>query len=305
MNTKELTYLLQNPVELDKKHISALEKLIREFPYFQPARSLFLKCLMDQESFRYNQELKTTAAYTTDRSVLFDFITSDSFKEKTNISQTLQKSKSEINVIDPEEVKTLPRMAMDDAVRMKMKEAEDVLNPALFSARQEESTIKQVELSESIESDNKTLEEELQINKPLDFNKKESHSFAEWLKLTSLKPVDREIKKETEISSTENNKKEDIKSLDQKDKYELIDEFIANNPKIKPASKNTPARNLAKKNLVPTDELMTETLARVYLTQKNYKKAIQAYNILILKNPEKSGFFADQIRAIKKLQENK
>ena len=46
---------------------------------------------------------------------------------------------------------------------------------------------------------------------------------------------------------------------------------------------------------------MTETLARVYLQQKNYKKAIKAYEILILKNPEKSGFFADQIRAIKKL----
>jgi hypothetical protein len=50
---------------------------------------------------------------------------------------------------------------------------------------------------------------------------------------------------------------------------------------------------------------MTETLARVYLAQKKYKKAMQAYKILILKNPEKSSFFADQIRAIKKLQKNK
>ena len=46
---------------------------------------------------------------------------------------------------------------------------------------------------------------------------------------------------------------------------------------------------------------MTETLATVYLQQKNYKKALQAYHILILKYPEKSGFFADQIRAIEKL----
>ena len=46
---------------------------------------------------------------------------------------------------------------------------------------------------------------------------------------------------------------------------------------------------------------MTETLAKVYLQQKNYKKALQAYTILSLKYPEKSGFFADQIRAIKKL----
>jgi hypothetical protein len=49
--------------------------------------------------------------------------------------------------------------------------------------------------------------------------------------------------------------------------------------------------------------LMTETLAKVYLEQKKYKKAIKAYDILILNYPEKSGFFADQIRAIKKLQQ--
>jgi virulence-associated protein VapD len=44
---------------------------------------------------------------------------------------------------------------------------------------------------------------------------------------------------------------------------------------------------------------MTETLARVYLEQKKYQKAIQAYEILILKYPEKSSFFADRISDIR------
>ena len=319
MNTKEFTYLLQHPAQLNKEQASSLEKITRAFPYFQSARSLFLKSLKDQENFRYNQELKTTAAYTTDRSVLFDFITSDLFKENKDTSQNIKiKHKSEIKVVDPEEIKALPKMAMDDAVRMKMKEAEDVLDPSLFSERKENSTLEQIKSSESetsampeenssinSEDKNKTPEEILQIDKPLDFDKKGTHSFAEWLKLTSLNPIDRNKDPETKtpVPKTEENKL--IKLLDQKDKFNLIDEFIASNPKIQPAAKNTPARNLAKKNMVPTDELMTETLARVYLAQKNYKKAIQAYNILILKNPEKSGFFADQIRAIKKLQENK
>jgi hypothetical protein len=47
---------------------------------------------------------------------------------------------------------------------------------------------------------------------------------------------------------------------------------------------------------------MTETLAKVYLDQKKYKNAIQAYKILSLKYPEKSGFFADRIKAVKKIQ---
>jgi hypothetical protein len=48
---------------------------------------------------------------------------------------------------------------------------------------------------------------------------------------------------------------------------------------------------------------MTETLARIYLEQKKYQKAIQAYEILILKYPEKSSFFANQISDIKALQQ--
>jgi hypothetical protein len=86
-------------------------------------------------------------------------------------------------------------------------------------------------------------------------------------------------------------------------KFELIDDFISKSPRI---DTSVPAgnSNFAKERSVPPEALMTETLARVYLEQKNYKKAIQAYKILILKNPEKSGFFADQIRAIKKLQDN-
>jgi len=303
--------LLQHPEELNKGQISVLEKISREFPYFQAVRPLLLKTLKEQGSFTYNQELKTTAAYTTDRTVLFDFITSDVFQEKKEETATVKKNKSDIEVVDHEEVKTVPRMAMDDAIKMDIEEAEDVLDPALFSARKEESLLQQIHITEEEEEQNSkeitsdTKEDELQIDKPLEFNRKETHSFAEWLKLTSVQPIERSEEGQGGKQHTEEQEKKSDSSLKQKEKFDLIDEFIASNPKIQPAAKNSPTRNLAKENQTPADELMTETLARVYLAQKNYKKAIQAYNILILKNPEKSGFFADQIRAIKKLQENK
>ncbi|WP_378178759.1 hypothetical protein [Aquimarina sp. SS2-1] len=319
MNIKELTYLLQNPSLINKEQTENLEKIIQEFPYFQSTRALLLKGLKGQESFRYNQELKTTAAYTTDRGILFDFITSKLFEKNTADSVIEKKNNIDIDVVDAQEVKVLSRISLDDAVDMKMEEAEEVLNPALFSSKEDdisrnisiaETIIKQSEKESSTEENpsNKNAVKESEIYKPFDFDRKEAHSFTEWLKLTSLQPIDQnaEEKKDVLLKNEDNNQQNQVnKTPDQEHKFNLIDEFISNNPKIKPAEKSAPVRNLANENMVAPDELMTETLARVYLAQKKYKKAIQAYKILILKNPEKSGFFADQIRAIKKIQENK
>ena len=61
--------------------------------------------------------------------------------------------------------------------------------------------------------------------------------------------------------------------------------------------------NIAEQRTEEPEHLMTETLARIYVEQKNYERAIQSYTILSLKYPEKSGLFADHIKAIQQLQE--
>ena len=84
-------------------------------------------------------------------------------------------------------------------------------------------------------------------------------------------------------------------------KFDLIDKFIESEPKIEPADE-APEVDIKSSTKLKKDELMTETLAKVYLEQKKYKKAIQAYRILSLKYPEKSSFFANRIKAVKELQ---
>ena len=57
-----------------------------------------------QNSFKYNNELKVTAAYTTDRAILFDFITAPRFntlpktvnQDKTKTVALIEKPVSEI-----------------------------------------------------------------------------------------------------------------------------------------------------------------------------------------------------------------
>ena len=240
MNLELFTNLIDQPEVLKNEQVSELKSIIKEYPFFQSARALHLKGLKDQESFRYNNELKVTAAYTTDRSILFDFITSKTFEKQIDIHQQITEKISQEIVIDSEEIVAI-------------------------------------------------VEEKLEIGKPINFSKSETHSFQEWLQLATKKPIARE--------SQEHVGKEENKEF-------LIDRFIKNNPKITPIEKDEKIEVSIPKN--KSDKfLMTQTLAKVYLEQKKFSKAIKAYEILSLKYPEKSGFFADQIKRIKILQKNK
>ena len=115
------------------------------------------------------------------------------------------------------------------------------------------------------------------INKKVD--KIEKYSFLDWFDV---------------INESESN-------LDYK--IDLIDKFIKNSPKINIKKEYKPDLEIIPESKIK-DDLITETLAKIYIDQKKYNKAIKAYNILSLKYPKKSSFFADQIERIKNLKKN-
>ena len=81
-------------------------------------------------------------------------------------------------------------------------------------------------------------------------------------------------------------------------KAAIIDKFIENNPKISPIKEDVDFIVKEKSNDI--SHLMTETLAQLYVEQKLYTKAIQAYKILQEKHPEKTEEFEEVIEEIKK-----
>ena len=69
----------------------------------------------------------------------------------------------------------------------------------------------------------------------------------------------------------------------------------------KPSTDKIPekAKKVAKKSLEQNAEIVSETLANLLVKQKNYKQAIDMYERLSLIFPEKSSFFAEQIKKLK------
>jgi hypothetical protein len=83
--------------------------------------------------------------------------------------------------------------------------------------------------------------------------------------------------------------------------YEIIERFIQEEPQIKPQSSDKlDNENKAKKSAEDQDELVTETLAAIYIDQMLYHKAIASYKKLMLKFPEKSRYFAAKIEQLQK-----
>jgi tetratricopeptide (TPR) repeat protein len=282
MNVTDYTYLINRPDAINEKQTEALGNLLDEFPYFQSARALRLKGLYNLNSFKYNFALKVTAAHTTDRTVLFDFITSDSFT-------AIQKG-----LYDKKALELLDITVVDSEIIIQEEKLEHKINTL------EQSILTSIKEALPLESNEnlKTPEEKLAIGTPLDFSISEQHSFQEWLQLSRTQPIVRETE------SVNTSKTLPIIDEDKKKKAALIDKFIETSPKISPVKHGVASTVTFDLNKDDNSYLMTETLARVYLEQKKYQKAIQAYEILILKYPEKSSFFANRISDIKILQQN-
>ncbi|MCI0523514.1 MAG: hypothetical protein L0Y37_07670, partial [Bacteroidales bacterium] len=84
---------------------------------------------------------------------------------------------------------------------------------------------------------------------------------------------------------------------------DLIDRFIMTSPRIERMTPSTeqPLKDLSEPGTEEQGTFITETLARIYVNQGYYFKAINIYEKLSLKYPEKSAYFASRIEKIKEL----
>ena len=227
MESAQFIKHIRNPHNIQKEDLLGLNNLCQEYPYCTSLHKLRLKALKQAGSEKYNNELKMTAAISGNRTLLFEYITQNSFTllKKEVVKQIITK---------PKEI--------------------------------------------------------LQLGKTLKFDESEKYSFNEWLRLTHFKPIDRNdnLNEKTKLKPAEKTTK-------------IVNFITASKDKELPKKEFFSPTNTALQSSTINNNLMTETLAKVYLEQGHLEKAITAYEILSLKYPQKSSLFANQIKAIKQI----
>ncbi len=313
MQAKEFINYIKNPNSLEKNSVKDLQKLVNDFPYFQSAHLLLSLASKKWDASVYQKSLKKTAIVVTNRSHLFNLIQQfeisnsvieDSDHQKLVVEEVLEPidSTKELNILKATEllIENSDSEISETEFQQKTKpNAEEVL---------ENEIAKQV-VGAIVEKQMLNLSDTQLV-----FNQnKEPGNFTDWLRL--IQKSNKQLSAENILdTNTENNS--DIKTRLEKSKIinqesalnkklknlALIDKIIENSPgqiKIKDDQKFYSPEHNAKESLLENEHLVSETLAKIYALQGSVNKAVRAYEILSLKFPQKSVYFASLIQKLK------
>ena len=340
MNKDQFIQNLNHPELLDDSSLTELGEVIREFPYCQPAQLLFLKNLQNEENIRFNKQLKLAAVYSNDRKLLYDLLhlkpgiakqepmpdESPEQPESVHAAQT-QPAFIEPKQPDPEIIELDPGAQQQTEPKPEVQEQNEPEETE--KAPQKDTYLRTLEKIIPIvdidllvfdfpsKSENELPGYELEREVP-EFDRSRTdgnglvtdpenrelirdfiHSDPFSRSRHTREPVVHHTPEPPPVSKTHGRKNK----LTKQD--ELINRFVAQNKShiIRPAE-TSKTEDLSLNSLKEDEDLLTETLARIYVQQGYHLKAIQAYEKLSLKYPEKSVFFASRIDYIKELIKN-
>lgn len=274
--------MLDQPQELGNDHIDYLQSYIEEFPSFYLAHQLILKAYHNTGDPRFQRQLQITSLLSPNREELYYFI--NGRPEESDI-ELEQGSTEKSETIDYDKIIDLVNDELDVETKKEVQpakiEREEIYQTPVFRIED----IPQV-IEEKKEGEQPDDKKEI---KPIEKGPAAT-DFYSWLETRNNNPIE-------EKNSAEKEHKESTENL--------LDAFIQNNPSISPLDKDDiqPKKHYQIQQNI--EDFSTETLARIFIKQKNYRKAIEVYEQLSLKIPEKKAYFATQILLLQDLLNEK
>ena len=321
MNKEELMALLRNPGQTGQV-VDELNRLIEENPYFHTGHQLYIKGLQQTDEQQMALQLGRTALSVRDRGVLYNYLNRpSSFRQQPSLSPDHGETEApfipgntfvspdvdihNIQQTPPDPATSIPRqnpltiggwqntdehLSVDEKI-LSSEELMDVVRRQL----------KQIDRSSQGEEKSHPLSEDHLTSSDVEVRDEytEDQLLADLIQISPIRsdmektsPLDVVIKETTPGDVAVAEEKQELSS------YNLIDSFLKSNPKIIPDDSYTYQVDLTE-SLQENQDIATETLADIYATQGHKNKAIEIYEHLSLKYPEKDIYFAAQIERLK------
>ncbi len=248
---------------LDKNSLGQIVNLLKKYPYSQHLQILLLKNLQAEKSLHYEKKLPFVSLYAGDSLLFIDFLfQAEKLKEKLEVKEEIIVKEE---IVEKEEEKPIAE-EQEKLDSDNEKEEKTAIETVLI----EEKTL--VVETETIVEEEKKLEEE---------------------------PINEDEKKRREIQARLAEIKNKTTQATDKKEEEIISSFIEKQPQMgKPNPELYGNEDKAAESTMDNDSLVSETLAKIYYKQGNKEKAINIFQQLSLKYPEKSDYFAAQIEKI-------
>ena len=311
MNAQELQKILNQPKAIDASTSMELMQLCKEFPYFAWPFAALTSYQLEKNDFRLENTLHQTSLRIHNRQWLQDYLfkspktqnplpaTQDQLPATQDpLPPTQDQLPATQDPLPPTQNPTpatqnpLPDTQYNEAINPSLQPLEeDTFELEIETAKVEPLDSLPIEETEEIEAEIKpvklvspvyNLEDLYPAPEPDEPKQVASSDFYAWLNAGSAQ-------KNTAA----------VKPIERKE--DLIEKFLKTKPSIsRPKQEFYTPEKAMKKSEVISNKIVTETLAKIYTKQGNFEKAIDAYEQLSLKFPEKKPYFANLIDQIKK-----
>ena len=269
MDSKQVIGYMRMPERLKGDVVREMEQLVSDYPYFAIGQTLLAIAYQNADDPRYDSQLKHAAAIMPNR---------DKLRLFTLIARHRFESEPETTALPDEFVPA-------DNVFTSMESVET--EPESNIIREKVFIIPEIDLSGS--------HEELSAEMALLEEKRKSLDELKAIIANRLRELEEEKQKKE-------NEQPKPKKLSRK---ELIDKFILENPSItRPKAEFYNPISVAQNSIIDQENIVSETLAKIYEKQGYFDKAISIYQKLGLKYPKKSRYFAAQIERLRESKES-
>jgi len=300
LNKDTFIKLVKEPDSISVAELASLDEVLKSFSFCNTANILVAKGNFDKGSMFSNQKVKRAALFAPSREVLKKLIhaKTTSLPEPTQNIASTTSSSATLKV----ENESLVLESIPNRVKEVYEQLEELKNHIIDekSIDQEVLVVSSFDTSagneilDSIIAEKKTFEGSDNSSQPLKFYV-HSREFGKDIRKAQVDLI-------SEYLAYRSAKVVEVPDLETQN--QIIQKFITDAPQLsKPAAMPLPIANvdLSKKSTTEDFELVTETFANILVKQEKYKKAIEAYEKLILKYPDKSTYFAEKIALVKSL----